>query len=182
MSRSDWLVGDRNTLATERIYAAAAELIVQDGFDAFSIEALAARAHCSRATVYRHVGGKSEIREAVAARAGARIIETVRRSVEPLSGCDRVLTAIRVAVAEVRSDPAGHLFVDSLRGGSGTAWLRESPAIAAFATDLAGIADDPAAAGWIVRMVLSLLLWPPADAAAEDELLQRFVAPAFDAR
>lgn len=180
MSRSDWLLdGARSDVAAERIYAAATDLIHRDGFDAFGVDALAKRVHCSRATVYRHVGGKSQIREAVAARAAARIIETIRRSVDGRAGADRVLTAVTVAVTEIRADPAGQLFIDSARGGRGTTWLTESPAIAAFATELTGLADDPAAAAWIVRLVLSLLFWPGDDARAETELLQRFVAPAF---
>ena len=42
MSRHDWLVdGDRGAAAADRIYAGAAELIYRDGYDAFSLEALA---------------------------------------------------------------------------------------------------------------------------------------------
>lgn len=181
MSRTDWLVdGDRSALAAERIYAAAAELIYRDGFDAFNIDALAATVHCSRATVYRHVGGKSEIREAVTARAATRIVETVRSHVEGRTGSDRVVTAVTVAVAEIRSDSGGLLFVDSVRGARGASWLTASPTVAALADELAGLADDPAGAQWIVRLVLSLLFWPAGDASAEHQLLQRFVAPAFD--
>jgi hypothetical protein len=52
--------------------------------------------------------------------------------------------------------------------------------VADFASELTGIAnDDPDAAQWIVRMVLSLLLLPGTDARAEHQILQRFVAPAF---
>jgi hypothetical protein len=91
-----------------------------------------------------------------------------------------VLTAIEVAVAEIRSDPAGQLFLDSARGGSGWTWLTASPAVAELATELSGLAvDDARAAQWIVRLVLSLLFWPDADPYAEHLVLQRFVAPAF---
>ncbi len=85
MVRDDWLVGgDRREAASERIYAAATDLITRDGLDAFDIDRLAARVHCSRATIYRHVGGKAEIRDAVVFRAAARIIDAVRRAVERL--------------------------------------------------------------------------------------------------
>ena len=180
MSRDDWLFDDgRRAAAIERIYAAATELIYQDGIDAFNVDALAAQTHCSRATIYRYVGGKKDIREAVLARAATRIVETVRASVEGRTGPDRVLTAIEVAVAEIRADPAGQLFVDSARAG-GWNWLTASEAVAAFASELTGIAgDDPRAAQWIVRMVLSLLLLPDTDSRAEHQMLQRFVAPAF---
>jgi AcrR family transcriptional regulator len=181
MSRDDWLFDDgRRATATERIYAMATELVVRDGFDAFSIDALAARTHCSRATIYRYVGGKKDIRDAVLARTAARIIEAVRASVEGRRGPERVLTAIEVAVAEIRSDPAGQLFLDSARGGGGWIWLSASPVVADFATELTGLAgDDAPAARWIVRLVLSLLFLPDADPLAEHQMLQRFVAPAF---
>jgi len=180
MSRDDWLFDDgRRAAAIERIYAAATEMIYRDGIDAFNVDAVAAQTHCSRATVYRYVGGKKDIREAVLARAAARIVDTVRASVEGRTGPDRVLTAIEVAVKEIRADPAGQLFLDSARGG-GWNWLTASEAVADFASELTGIAgDDPHAAQWIVRVVLSLLLLPDTDPRAEHRLLQRFVAPAF---
>jgi AcrR family transcriptional regulator len=154
MSRDDWLFDNgRRALATERIYAMATELILVDGLDAFSIDTLAAHTNCSRATIYRYVGGKKNIREAVLARAAARITDIVRESVEGRPGPDRILTAIEVAVASIRSDPAGQLFVDSARGGL--------------------------AARWILRLVLSLVFWPDADPHEEHEMLDRFVAPAF---
>lgn len=180
MSRDDWLFDDgRPTAATERIYAAATELIIRDGMDTFSVDALAARTHCSRATIYRYVGGKKDIRDAVLARTAARITETVRASVKGRSGPERVLIAIEVAVAEIRADPMGQLFLDSARAGGWT-WLTASPVVANFAAELTGLAgDDAPAAQWIVRLVMSLLLWPAADPRAEHEMLQRFVAPAF---
>jgi AcrR family transcriptional regulator len=180
MSRDDWLFDDgRRRAAVERIYAAATELISRDGIDAFNVDALAAQTHCSRATIYRYVGGKKDIREVVLARAATRIVETVRASVEGRTGPDRVLTAIEVAVAEIRIDPSGQLFLESARAG-GWNWLTASDAVADFASELTGIAgDDPHAAQWIVRLVLSLLLLPDADPRAEHRMLQRFVAPAF---
>jgi AcrR family transcriptional regulator len=180
MSRDDWLFDDgRRATATERIYATATELIFRDGMDAFNVDTLAAATHCSRATIYRYVGGKKDIRDAVLARAATRIVETVRVSVQGRTGPDRVLTAIEVAVAEIRADPAGQLFLDSARSG-GWSWLTASPAVADFARELTGLAgDDAPAAQWIVRLVLSLLFWPDADPRAEHQMLQRFVAPAF---
>lgn len=42
MPYNDWLLGqDRRTEASKRIYAAAADLISQVGYNAFTIEALA---------------------------------------------------------------------------------------------------------------------------------------------
>jgi AcrR family transcriptional regulator len=180
MPHDDWLVGgDRRTVATERIYDAATDLITREGPDAFDIDTLAARVHCSRATIYRYVGGKAEIRDAVVARAAARIVETVRQTVENLDGPERVVTAITVALKLIRSDPLGHLMFSSLRAND-VVWLTGSPLLAGFATELTGLTDrDPQAALWVVRVVLSLLFWPVGDSATERQVVQRFVAPAF---
>ena len=182
MPREDWLAGgDRNALAVERILAGATDLMARVGHDGLDIDQLAARVHCSRATIYRHVGGKSSILEQVTVRAATRIVDNVRRSVDGLSGPERVLTAVTVAVEQIRSDPAREMFLDSVRGARGTTWLTGSPAIAGLATELTGLAaDDPHAGAWIVRLVLSMLFWPGADADAELAMLQRFAAPAFE--
>lgn len=180
MVRHDWLVGaDRGAAAAERIYSAATELIARDGLDAFDIDSLAAAVHCSRATIYRHAGGRAEIRDAVLARTAARTVETVRQAVDGLRGAERVVTAITVALANIRSDPLGKLMMNSLRGAKGTSWLTESPVVANFAADLNGLAEDPEAAQWIVRVVMSMLYWPVGDADTEREVLWRFVSPAF---
>ncbi|MDT5118742.1 MAG: hypothetical protein QOE30_4481 [Mycobacterium sp.] len=180
MSRDDWLVGgDRRQIAIDRIYAAATEMITRDGPDAFDIDTLAERVHCSRATIYRYAGGKAKIRDAVIARGASRIIEIVRQSVESMSGPERVVTAISVALKLIRADPLGQFMVNSVRADEVVA-LAGSPLLAGFATDLTGLTDpDSRAAHWVVRVVLSLMYWPVGDDDAERDLVERFVAPAF---
>lgn len=184
MRRDDWLVGgDRRTAAAERIYAAAADLIARDGIDGFDIDTLARRVHCSRATVYRHVGGKSEIRDAVVLRAAARIVEGVRAAVDGLTGAERIITAIMVALDRIRSDALGQLMIHSLNGAQAMTWLTESPVVERFAVDLNGLTDDDTdAAQWILRVVMAMLYWPVEDAEAERRMVERFVAPAFEGR
>ncbi len=177
MTYEDWLVGDRHAEAAERIYAAATELIVRDGIDAFDLAALQAHVHCSRATIYRHAGGKAQIRDAVLARGAERIIEVVRASVDGLTGQERVVTAVVVALERIRADPLGRLMIGSVRNAGEMAWIGKSPVPTKLATELTGIADDPAAGQWIVRVVLSLLIWPVDDHAAEREMIRRFLMP-----
>ena len=181
MTRDDWLVGgDRRAVATERIYQIATDLIARHGIAAFDVDVLARRAHCSRATVYRHVGGKGQIRDRVLMRAAARIVDTVRRAVEGTVGPDRVVTAITVALAQIRSDPLGQLMI-SRSTMVEQADLPASPVMEELAAELTGIAaDDPEAARWIVHVVLSLIYLPVGDARVEREMVQRFVAPAFE--
>ncbi len=181
MARTDWLVGgDRRTAAAERIYAAATDLIARGGMDAFDIDTLASRVHCSRATIYRCAGGKRQIRDAVMERSSARIVDAVRRAVDGQSGAQRIVTAITVALDEIRSDPLGQLMFSTMRGAEERAWLTESPIVARFATELNGLTDDDTEAGqWIVRVVLSLLYWPVDEAEVERQMIKRFILPAF---
>jgi len=147
--------------------------------EAFSIETLAARVHCSPATVYRHVGGKANIRDEVLIRAASRIIDAVRNGVENRSGADRIVTAITIALAEIRTDPLGQLMLKSIRAQEMT-WLKNSPIVAGFATELNGLTDDDEqAAYWVVRVVMSMMYWPADDADTERQIVERFVAPAF---
>lgn len=57
--------------------------------------------------------------------------------------------------------------------------LHSSPSLSHLAAELTGITDDPDAAQWIVRVVLSLAYWPIASSRVERKVLQRFLAPAF---
>ena len=180
MSRDDWLVGgDRRAIAAERIYAAATDMITRHGPDGFDIDTLADRVHCSRATIYRYVGGKAEIRDAVITRAATRIIETVRQTVSNMSGQERAVTAITVALKLIRADPLYQLMIRPVRAGD-IAWFTGSPLLAGFAKELTGLTDgDAQGAQWVVRVVLSLMYWPVGDHEDECLLVERFVAPAF---
>ena len=173
---NDWLVGDRRTAAAERIYAAAAEIIAAKGVDAFDMAALEARVHCSRATIYRHAGGKNQIRDAVLARSAEQIVGQVRTAVDGLEGPDRTVTAVAVALDRIRADPLGRALIASVGGGGRIGWIADSPQLAAIAAELTGCADDDlAAAQWIVRVVLSFVVWPLADPELEREMLRRFL-------
>ncbi|SON61434.1 putative HTH-type transcriptional regulator [Mycobacterium simulans] len=182
MPGEDWVVGgDRRAAAAERIYDAAICLMRHDGMNGLDIDKLAARVHCSRATIYRYVGGKAKIRDGVVARVAARITNSVRSAVEPLSGPERVTTAILSTLHEIRSEPLCRLMMSSVRGGTReVAWLAEMPQLAEFASELMGIAGGhPQAAKWGVRVVLTLMYWPGEDDDAERELVENFVTPAF---
>lgn len=180
MVRDDWVVGGaRNDAGAERIYAAATELIVRDGWDAFDIDTLAARVHCSRATVYRYAGGKAQIRDAVLMRLATDIIGNVQRAVVGLTGPDRVTVAITVALDQIRANPLRTLML-STRMSLDLGEMHASPLLSRLAAELTGITDDPHAAQWVVRVVMSFAHWPMQDHREEQEFVRRFVAPAFE--
>lgn len=177
--REDWLVGkDRHAEARERILTAASELVSRQGFEAFTIDALAARVHCSPATIYRHAGGKAAIREAVAVRASARIVETVRDAIKGLDGRDRVVMAVAVALRRIRSEPLGPWMMGAIRPDHDGEWLTESPMVSHVAKEIIGRADLEAAQ-WLIRITMALWYWPVKDPEAEYQLVKRFVGPSL---
>jgi AcrR family transcriptional regulator len=184
MTRDDWLIGqDRASAATERIYAAAAELIARRGYDALTIEALAAKVHCSPATVYRHAGGKAAIRDAVTLRLSSRIVDTVRASIDGLTGAERIVTAVAVALERMRSEPLAQLMRDPTHAARHDQWVSTSPVVMALAQEMTGSdADDPVAAQWLIHVVLAMWCWPCPDSDIEGEMLRRFLGPTFAVR
>jgi AcrR family transcriptional regulator len=180
MVRDDWLIGgDRRAAAADRIYDAATDLALRHGLNGFDVDSLAARMHCSRATIYRYAGSKAQIRDAVLIRLAARVVDTVRRAVDGLSGPERAVTAITVALEQIRSDPMRRLMISTIPAPNSD--LPSSPMLGRLAVDLTGIADDdPEAAQWIVRAMLSMIYWPIGDSRVEQKMLQRFLSPVFD--
>lgn len=181
MARSDWLVGrDRRGEAAERIYAAAADLIARKGYEGFTIEGLAAKVHCSPATIYRHAGGKAAIRDAVVAMQAARIVDATREAIKDLRGPDRVVAATIIALQRLRSDPLAHL-MQSIHATPVSEWVISSPTVTALAAEMLGSDnDDPLAAQGLIRIFLALWCWPLKDPAAERALVQRFLGSGED--
>lgn len=181
MQRVDWLVGaDRNSAAAEKIYAAAADLVAEAGYDAFTIEALAARIHCSTATIYRRAGGKAAIRDAVVAIQATRILHSVRDAIDGLTGPDRVVTATISALQRIQSDPLVES-MSSFQIAPDVEWVTTSPVVASFAAEMLGEDNqDPLAAQWLIRVFLALLCWPVKDSAAQHALVKRFLGASFD--
>ena len=161
MTREDWLVGrDRGSEAADRMYAAASELVSREGFEALTIEALAAEVHCSPATIYRHAGGKAAIREAVTMRTSSRIVGLVREAIKGLEGSERLVTAILVALEHIRAEPLGDLMMGSIRPSHEGEWLTASPGVARLAQEVneGDAATDVAAVREIVAQEIAAFL------------------------
>lgn len=182
VATDDWLVGrDRHSEAAARIYAAAADLMSRQGYDAFSIDVLAAAVHCSPATIYRHTGGKTAIRDAVMGLQAERILNSVREAITGLTGPERIVTATTVALQHMRADPLAQI-MRSMTTPPGHDWLTDSPIVTRFATEMVGLTEpDPLAAQWLIRAFLALWYWPLKDTDAEDQMVRRFLGPPYTA-
>nr|WP_036494972.1 TetR/AcrR family transcriptional regulator [Nocardia sp. BMG111209] len=177
MRSGDWLSGvDRGTEMRERILSAASELVSRNGFEAFTIDALAAALHCSPATVYRRAGGKAVILESLIDRFSERIVQSIHQALEGLEGTERVVAAVLVGLEHMRAEPLGQLIMGDVRPGRDSGFVSDSPLVTRIATEMIG-RDDPVAAQWLFRITFSLWYWPLKDKQAEYDLVRRFAAP-----
>ncbi|MFD4402799.1 TetR/AcrR family transcriptional regulator [Nocardia sp. NPDC058499] len=175
----DWLAGgDRRTIAVDRIERAAMALFLEQGIDKVTVDGIAAAAGCSRATLYRYCGGKTQLVHSVLAKAAATVAERVAAAIEPFQGSRRLVEAVLAAVAAIRADPTLAQWLTRHRSAATDELLSTAPELGKIASTLTRIAPDAEAAQWIVRIVLALLSWPLPDSTAERRMVERFVAPA----
>ncbi|WP_343287360.1 TetR family transcriptional regulator [Gordonia sp. SID5947] len=174
---SDWLIdGNRPDVARARLIACATDLIARRGVTKFDINGLARHAHCSRATVYRHAGGRAAIIEGVLAATSAPIITAVRTATTGLGGSDRARVAISVALRELREDRVFRQFLRSSHLITLAPTAVASNTVAALAAELIGIdPSETTSTEFAIRSFLTLLLWP-AEPTEEDRLIGSMIA------
>jgi AcrR family transcriptional regulator len=183
VSGTDWLTGaDRRDAAVAAIHAAAREQLLERGLERFTAEAVARRAGCSRATLYRVVGGKAALLDVVFTEGAAAISRRIEAGIGGLEGADRVSEAILVGLRELRADRPIHDWVRKTVLSSD--FLQSSAGLADLAAGWFGSSAPPGLDGrlageWIVRVYLSLVAWPAPDPETEVRLVREFVAPAF---
>ena len=154
----------------------ASEFVSRNGFEAFTISALAVELNCSPATIYRHAGGKAEILEHLIFAFSQRIIGSIRQAIAGMEGTERVATAIIVALDLMRGEPLGRLMIGGLSPDRDSGTVTASPFVAKMAEEMIG-RSDPLAAQWLIRITFALWYWPAKDKHAEHELVKRFAAP-----
>jgi AcrR family transcriptional regulator len=177
MAQKDWVLGvDRSVEAFDRILSAASELVSRNGFEAFTIDALAAKLNCSPATIYRRAGGKAAIVERLISLFSERIIRTIHQAIAGLEGTERIVTAILVGLDCMRAEPLGQLIMGDIRPDHDSGAVTASPLVIKIAEEMIG-RDDPLAAQWLIRATFSLWYWPVKDKQTEYELVKRFVGP-----
>jgi AcrR family transcriptional regulator len=170
-----WLEEDRSRLASERILDAAGELFARHGVAAVSMGDVARAAGCSRATLYRHVADRRELHLAYAHREARRVGELVAAETARLRSPERRLVAsVLAALRHVRASPALAAWFAEGDAAATAALAHDSPVIEALGR---AVTDDPLAARWLVRVVVSFLVAPGRDEAEERALVRRFVAP-----
>lgn len=167
--------GTAYSRVVEQILSAATDAVADHGLDGLSMEDVALRAGCSRATVYRRVGGKDALRDAVLDHALDRITAAVAHAVDQLEGDERVAHAILASLDTIRADAVSA----ALLTGAATGESVSSALITRFnavATELAGLdPGDDIGCELVTRVTLSLLCWPAADRHTELAMIRRYV-------
>jgi AcrR family transcriptional regulator len=170
-----WLSEDRSRVAAERILDAAGGLFAAHGIGSVSMGDLARAAGCSRATLYRYFPDRHALHVAFAHREARRVGQLVaREALEVADPTARLVTAVLSAVREVRARPSLSAWFDGTDAAATAELAQSSPVIEALGRT---VVADPAAARWIVRVIVSLLVAPGRDEAEERSMVERFVVP-----
>lgn len=165
----------------DRILDAAGALFAERGVAAVGMSEIASAAGCSRASVYRAFENRAALRLAFvqreAERLGAKVAAKVSRMDDPAR---RLESAVLAAVGGVRSDPLLAAWFTEESAGTAGGVAAASDVIESLAAAFLGDASDRRtrdAAKWVVRVVVSLLTVPGADAAEERRLVRQFLVP-----
>lgn len=173
-----WLSGDqRKEAALQSLRKAAWEVLAERGIQRFSAEAVAERAGCSRATLYRMVGGKAALLESLLGEASALVVAKIRRETEGLTGPERVVRVMTTALAQVRAVPEIEQWARS--AAAQDYGLGRSDQFAALGGELVGAGTSPDAGQWIHRVFMMFLMWPAPSPEVEEQLMRDYLAPAF---
>jgi AcrR family transcriptional regulator len=184
MAGTDWLAGRRTEVAAERILDAAGELFSQSDPASVGMREIAGAAGCSRATLYRYF----ETREALyTAYVHREAQEVYRKTAADSAGISdpgqRLITGITTAIGQVRKNPALASWFAKTGPPLGADMADQSEVITAMvAASLteSGPTETVAAerrARWVVRVIVSLLLFPGRDADDEQAMIAEFVVP-----
>lgn len=170
--KRDWLAGDRRETSRRLIIDAATAMVRERGNASFSAEEVAERAGCSRATLYRYVGGQSAIVGELVQRGLRNVVDKVRDASANLVGVAQIETGILAATAAIRSDP---ILIDTVR--SSRPLMQQSVYACALRRlplwnelDL----EDGGAVQLTVRFIWSLIDYPVDEASTERALVRRF--------
>lgn len=180
---NDWLAVRRTEVAAEAILDAADRLFAEQDAATVGMLEIARAAGCSRATLYRYFENRDALYLAYVHRETFRVFAEVGAQIaEVPDPQNRLLDGVIIALRSVRESPAlSSWFAASQRPIGGELAAQSdviTGLIAAFLTDLWPELEPDAAqrrANWLIRVMVSLLMFPGTDEADERSLLTEFV-------
>ena len=183
----DWLSARRSEVAADHILDAAESLFTQQNAATVGMHEIAAAAGCSRATLYRYFENREALYTAYVHREARRLYEEVSEQVATVTDpAQRLIEGVITALRAVRVSPALSSWFATAQPPIGGEMAEHSEVIRAlvegFVRSLAGEtgqSDDVVGrrARWLVRVMVSLLVFPGVDEADERTMLAEFVAP-----
>lgn len=191
---SRWRRTDEPDVARNRLLDAAGEVFSAKGVGAVTVSDVAAAAGCTRGTVHRHFGDRDGVRRAFVEREAMRISVAVADQLAGVDDPERLMVdGVLVAVREVRARPVlAAWFSADAAGLAGQVAVRAEVVTSVaegWAEALVAAADrtgrrradlDPVVlAEGMVRLILSLLAFPGADAATEERLVRTLLVAAL---
>ncbi|SPM35561.1 TetR family transcriptional regulator [Mycobacterium rhizamassiliense] len=185
MPGQDWLAAHRNEAAADRILDAAERLYTERDQASIGMNEIARAAGCSRATLYRYFENREALRTAYVHRETHRLgREIIARTGAIESPQERLVESILVTLRMVRENPALASWFATSRPPVAGELAEQSDVIAALAAAFLHSlgSDDNAAvverrARWVVRVIVSLLMYPAHDDNDERAMIEEFVVP-----
>jgi AcrR family transcriptional regulator len=181
---ADWLAERRTEVAADRILDAADELFTRQDAATVGMNEIARAAGCSRATVYRYFENRDALYTAYVHRETYRVFTTMGERIAGVADPrQRLIEGIVASLHSVRESPALSSWFAPTQRPIGGDMAERSEVIKglteAFLASL-GIDDRSAVeqrARWVVRVLISLLVFPGHDDADERAMLEEFVLP-----
>lgn len=179
---ADWLAANRSDIAAEKILDAADELFARQDAASVGMNEIARAAGCSRATLYRYFENRDALYTAYVHREAHRVFrelgEQASAATEP---GERLIEGIVASLRRVRESPAlSSWFAPDDRPIGGE--MAERSEVIQGRTEAylmaLGVDDVERRARWLVRIMVSLLVFPGRDEADERAMLEEFVLPA----
>lgn len=177
----DWLAANRTDAAAEKILDAADDLFARHQAANVGMNEIARAAGCSRATLYRYFENRDALHTAYVHREAHRVFEDIGEGLNSAEDPGaQIVEGVLASLRRVRESPAlSSWFAPDQRPIGGEMAERSEVIRArteAFLSAL-GIEDVERRARWLVRIMVSLLVFPGHDEADERAMLEEFVLP-----
>ncbi|WP_029115983.1 TetR/AcrR family transcriptional regulator [Mycobacterium sp. URHB0044] len=177
----NWLAARRTEVAADRILDAAEDLFTQKGAAAVGMNEIAKAAGCSRATLYRYFENRDALYTAYVHRETYRIFAGMGERIASIADPrQRLIEGIVASLRSVRESPALSAWFAPAQRPIGGEMAERSEVIKglteAFLRSL-GTDHVEDRARWVVRVMISLLMFPGHDDADERAMLEEFVLP-----
>lgn len=178
---SDWLSERRGDVAAEKILDAAERLFVHHDAATVGMNEIAKAAGCSRATLYRYFENRDALHTAYVHRETHRVFGELGQSISGIADDhERLLQGVLIALRSVRDSPALSSWFASTQRPIGGEMAERSDVIKALTESFLaslGIGDVERRARWLIRVMISLLIFPGRDDDEERAMLEQFVLP-----